>query len=59
MKGKHGKQDTPNLCSIILPAATELLIIKMLKPCLSCLKVSPLLCWHGIKAIQNLPLKHG
>ena len=25
MKGKHGKQDAPNLCSIILQAATELL----------------------------------
>ena len=25
MKGKHGKRDTPNLSSIILQAATELL----------------------------------
>ena len=25
MKGKHGKQDTPNLCSITLQAVIELL----------------------------------
>ena len=50
MKGKHEKQDTPNLCNITLQAATELLqfdhqgVETLLE--LSQNMLSVLLSWH-------------